>query len=138
VLIFGGRYDDNVYTTLYDTWLFSAGTWRRLVTTTSPPSSDGVQLAAEPGDHGLAFVTDHSTLPDHFAEGDPPDVNQVWRWSEDQWVASPVAGPTPKPRSAFAFALDPVGHEFVLFGGYIGGEGGGDEWIGDTWTLRFQ
>jgi hypothetical protein len=137
VVIFGGRYDNNTYTTLGDTWLFSSGAWRRQVTTTSPPSSDGVELVSGPGDRGLTFVSDHFTLPNHFAEGEPPDVNQVWRWSEDRWAALRVVGPTPEPRSGFAFALDPIGHEFVLFGGYIGGEGG-DDWIGDTWTLRFQ
>lgn len=134
VLLFGGRYDDNVYTTLGDTWLWNGITWQAITATPSPPSSDSVPLVADPATGALILVSDHFTAPNHFAEGSPPDTNEVWEWRSGRWVAVTVTGPAPLPRSAFAVGVDPGGGRFILFGGYGGGQGG-DTGYGDTWAL---
>jgi hypothetical protein len=112
---------------LGDAWSFDlkAETWTALELSGDALPAGGSQRAA-PVDGGAYLFGGYG---EGFA-----DMGELWRlrWHDDQVEVTHVAQENPPPsRMLHAFACDPAGERFVVFGGVGGDDGLDDTWIGE-------
>lgn len=127
VILFGGY--NFTYFDYNDTWAYHAGVWTDLTPnlTVSPPARWSPSLAYDPALKGVLLFGGR-TFTKYF--------NDTWLYNSTGWhrMAPPHA---PAPRSAAGLAWDPLRHEMILYGGWIGNlYPHPTTYFSDTWALH--
>jgi hypothetical protein len=135
VLLFGGSGYSPYMDPLNDMWSYepSTGEWTEITPSGDVPSGGGSRRVAQTGEEGVAYL--------HGGYGlDGADHGELYRldFTGGDLVFTELAQQNaPADRALHAFAYDPGGDRFVMFGG-VGAGVFGDTWLmtvaGDTGT----
>ncbi len=100
---------------VFDTWLWSNGSWTNLNKSTHPHVNDGFSMCAEATTGKVLLF---GGADDTGATGGGYDVNETWEWDNTAQAWSQKSPATlPPPRDGAGLALDKNGYP-VLFCGY--------------------
>jgi N-acetylneuraminic acid mutarotase len=127
VVLFGGIHhnDSGNVVVLGDTWTWDGSTWTRQHPAVHPSGRFGAAMGydAATGNVVLFGGANSSVF-----------LSSTWIWDGSTWTQQHPAT-APPARIEATMAYDAATSKVVLFGGAnLSGAGGGDNYLGDTWT----
>lgn len=135
----GGEFNlrNGTDTPLYETWIYSGGTWTRAHTVTAPPSPRGAFSFDTASGQAVYFGGWVDRVPGMPQDGIVP-TNETWAFANGNWTELHPSVAPPRPDFAL-LAYDPSSRGLVLYdSGYNGyGRGNDSTWLfkGGNWTL---
>ena len=134
VVLFGG----GSFELTNDTWEWDGTTWRRFFPRHSPSPRAGAKMVYDPVGGRMILFGGVLDFSDWSLSG------ETWAWDGHDWTELEPAQ-SPSPRAFYAFDVDPLRKELVLYGGGVPPAGffgltSDDEtwiWDGATWVQRF-
>lgn len=125
VVLFGGLSESNA--SFDDTWEWNGAVWKNVTPTDTPAGRYGHSMAY---DAVRGKVVLFGGAPGFGATA----IAETWTWDGTTWTNVTPASASNRPSARFQtpIAFDPKRGRIVLFGGNLGGGGGGTR-VGETW-----
>jgi hypothetical protein len=129
VVLFGGHsFENQVFTTYGDTWIWNGSTWQQ-ISTEGPSPRDGARAIFVPASDQILLFGGAEISASVI------NLNDTWFWDGAQWEQAEAEGPTARVHPAMAFDQ---AREVVVMTGGSNGPGAiltdTWEWDGLTWV----